>query len=163
MSDFLTSLKFFSSYLGLAHTVCAVTAMVFGLVVVFKPKGNIVHKRLGYAYVVAMLIMNITGFGIYNFGSLSLFHAFALVSLITLLAGVIPAMRRTKGWFKKHYFFMSWSVVGLYCAFWAEVGVRFFDMRYFWWVVMGASMLTGFIGMLIINKTAKRLFVNDKT
>ncbi|KYG82438.1 DUF2306 domain-containing protein [Roseivirga echinicomitans] len=158
--EFLESLKVFSSYLGLLHTCCAVLAMVFGAMVVFNTKGTGLHRKIGYAYVGSMVFMNLSGFGIYNFGSFSLFHAFALISLITVLLGVIPAIRRSKDWYKKHFYFMSWSVVGLYCAFWSEVGVRFFDMQYFWWVVMLATMLTGLIGMLVIKKKAKSLFVN---
>ena len=136
---FLESLKVFSSYLGLFHTCCAVLSMIFGALVVLNAKGTGLHRKLGYAYVIAMVFMNLSGFGI---------------------LGVIPAIRRTKDWYKKHFYFMSWSVVGLYCAFWSEVGVRFFDMQYFWWVVMLATMLTGLIGMLVIKKKAKSLFVN---
>tara|TARA_R110000796_G_scaffold252640_2_gene389864 strand:- start:113964 stop:114443 length:480 start_codon:yes stop_codon:yes gene_type:complete len=158
--NFLETLKVFSSYLGLFHTCCAVLAMIFGAVVVFKTKGTNLHRKIGYAYVTSMLLMNLSGFGIYNFGGLSLFHAFAFISLLTLLLGIIPAIKRSKDWYKKHFYFMSWSVVGLYCAFWAEVGVRFFDMQYFWWVVMLATMLTGLVGMTVINKKAKALFVN---
>ena len=53
---------------------------------------------------------------------------------------------------------MSWSVVGLYCAFWSEVGTRFVNnMEEFWWAVMIATFLTAFLGSKIINKNAKKL------
>lgn len=55
---------------------------------------------------------------------------------------------------------MNWSVVGLYCAFWAEIGVRFFDMKYFWWVVMLATIVTSILGAILINKEAKKLKLN---
>ena len=60
-------------------------------------------------------------------------------------------------WFIGHFYGMSWSVVGLYAALWAEVGVRFLDMRYFWWVVMVATFATCLIGGIWINKKAKEL------
>ncbi len=53
---------------------------------------------------------------------------------------------------------MNWSVVGLYCAFWAETGTRLLDGQHFWWVVALASFGTAMIGMILINKKAKALF-----
>ena len=53
---------------------------------------------------------------------------------------------------------MSWSVVGLYCAFWAEIGTRFVgNMKEFWWMVAAATMITSLIGSRIINREAKKL------
>jgi hypothetical protein len=102
----------------------------------------------------------LTSLFIYNFGKFNLFHFFALLSLLTLVAGILPAIRRIdKTWINKHYYFMSWSVVGLYCAFWAEVGVRMLDMRYFWWVVMVATILTSMIGGIVIAKVGKNVRV----
>ena len=52
---------------------------------------------------------------------------------------------------------MSWSVVGLYCAFWSEVGTRFVkNMQDFWWAVAIATFLTAFVGALIIHKNKKK-------
>lgn len=146
------------SYNGLFHTITAVLAMVFGLMVVFKKKGTKTHKRLGYIYTVLMILLNVTSFFIVNFGGFSLFHFFAIISLLTVLAGVVPAYRKSKGWYVKHFYFMSWSVVGLYSAFWAEVGTRFVgNMQEFWWMVALASGLTAFIGSIIIKRQAKKL------
>jgi uncharacterized membrane protein len=148
------------STLGLVHTLCAMASMIFGTIVLLKFKGTTAHKRLGYAYVGSMVVMNLTALGIYNFGKLNLFHFFALFSLITLVLGVAPAIqRKTKAWINTHYAFMSWSVVGLYCAFWAEVGVRLFDMRHFWWAVMLATILTSMIGGIVINRVGKKVMV----
>jgi uncharacterized membrane protein len=150
------------SGIGLFHTITAIMAMVLGLVVVFRKKGTLSHKRLGYAYVIAMILLNGTAFFIVNFGGFSIFHAFAIISLLTVLAGVIPAIRKSKNWYVKHYYFMSWSVVGLYCAFWSEVGTRFVgNMKQFWWMVALATLLTVFIGSRIINKEAKKLKLKE--
>lgn len=156
--DFLDKLQIINTWIGFLHTVVAILAMTLGTIVLIGKKGTKRHKRIGYAYVVSMFLLNATAFGIYNFGGLSLFHGFAIVSLAALAAGIIPAIRRkTAKWYRSHFYFMSWSVVGLYCAFWAETGVRFFDMRYFWWVVMLATMLTSLIGAIVINREAKKL------
>lgn len=150
------------SYLGLFHTSIAFLAMAFGAIVLLRPKGTQRHRQLGYAYIICMVLLNGSAFGIYNFGGKpSLFHAFAIISLVTLVAGLLPAMRKkSKDWYKKHFYFMSWSVVGLYCAFWAETGTRLLNGKEFWWVVMLATIATSMIGMILINRTAKRLFVS---
>ncbi len=156
--EYLKDLHIINSSIGLVHTISAILAMLTGAIVILNTKGTGLHKKIGYAYVVFMLILNITAFAIYNFGSFNLFHGFAILSLASIIAGMLPAIRRTDAnWLEKHFTYMSWSVVGLYCAFWAEVGVRFFDMRYFWWVVMLATMLTSAIGGYLIFKQGKKL------
>lgn len=146
------------STLGYIHLFFAIVAMLTGLVVVFNTKGTLLHKRIGYVYVANMLALNISSFFISNFNGFSIFHFFAIVSLVTIFGGMYPALKRSKNWLNKHYYFMAWSVVGLYCAFWSEVGTRFVrNMRDFWWVVAIATFLTAFLGAYFINKNAKRL------
>ncbi len=162
MIQLLEEYHLIHSYLGLIHTVLALLAMATGTIVILGRKGTAGHKLTGYAYAAAMLGLNGTALGIYNFGSFNLFHIFAIVSLLTLLGGLVPAWRRSQGWLGRHYYFMSWSIVGLYCAFWAEVGVRFFDMRYFWWVVMIATAGTAAVGAIVINRERQKLSLPEK-
>ena len=142
---------------GWFHTITAVGAMISGVVVILNTKGTRFHKRVGYFYVFCMLSLNFSSFFIMNFDGFSIFHFFALLSLVTVFGGMIPALRRTKNWMAPHYYFMSWSVVGLYCAFWSEVGTRFANnVPQFWWAVAIATFLTAGIGSIIIRKQAKR-------
>lgn len=144
--------------IGWFHFTTSVMAMITGLVVIFNPKGTIFHKRVGYVYVVSMLALNISSFFIVNFGRFSLFHFFAIVSLASIFGGMFPTLQKKKNWLGYHYYFMSWSVVGLYCAFWSEVGTRFVgNMKEFWWMVLSATVLTAMIGGIIINKQAKKI------
>lgn len=146
------------STIGYIHLFFSVLAMITGLVVVFKTKGTAVHKKIGYVYVISMLLLNLTSFFISNFNGFSIFHFFAIVSLVTIIGGMYPAIKKSKNWIYKHYYFMSWSVVGLYCAFWSEVGTRFVrNMQDFWWAVAIATFATAFIGAIIINKNAKKI------
>ena len=146
------------STIGWFHLAVAVISMITGLVVVFNTKGTKFHKRIGYVYVVNMLLLNISSFFISNFNGFSIFHFFAIVSLVTIFGGMYAVLKRTKNWIYSHYYFMSWSVVGLYCAFWSEVGTRFVNnMKDFWWAVAIATFLTAFIGARIINKNAKKI------
>ena len=156
----------FNTNLGLIHTLFAVLAMLLGSIVLLNAKGIRLHKRIGYAYFASMLLLNLTSFGLHTFGSFGPFHFAATMSLFTIIGGIIPAIRkRNERWIIQHYYFMSGSVVGLYAAFWAEVGTRLFDIndaQYFWWVVIIASAGTIAIGVVIMKKEAK-LFFQEKT
>ena len=146
------------SNIGWFHFILAVLAMLTGTIVLLNKKGTLFHKRTGYVYVVSMLLMNISSFFIMNFNGFSIFHFFAIVSLVAIIGGMVPTIKKKKNWFGYHFYFMSWSVVGLYCAFWAEVGTRFVNnMKDFWWMVALATFITAFIGSRIINSEAKKL------
>jgi uncharacterized membrane protein len=146
------------STIGYLHLLFSIISMITGLIVVLNTKGTKFHKRVGYVYVVNMLLLNISSFFISNFNGFSIFHFFAIVSLITILAGMYPVLKRSENWLQKHYYFMAWSVVGLYCAFWSEVGTRFVkNMQDFWWAVAIATFLTAFLGNYFIKKNAKKL------
>lgn len=146
------------SNIGWFHFLTAVLAMITGSIVLLNKKGTIFHKRIGYIYLTSMLLLNVSSFFIMSFGSFSLFHFFAIVSLVSIFGGMLPTIKKGKNWFGYHFYFMNWSVVGLFCAFWAEVGTRFVDnMKDFWWMVALATFITAFIGSRIINREAKKL------
>lgn len=146
------------SNIGWFHFITAVISMVTGSIVLLNKKGTLFHKRTGYIYVVAMLLLNISSFFIMSFGGFSLFHFFAIISLVSIFGGILPTIKKKKNWFGYHFYFMNWSVVGLFCAFWAEVGTRFVNnIKDFWWMVALATFVTAFIGSRIINSEAKKL------
>ena len=146
------------SNVGWFHFITATIALITGTIVLLNVKGTTFHKRTGYVYVASMVTLNLSSFFIISFGSFSLFHLGALVSLFTVLGGMRAAWLRHKNWLTAHYYFMSWSVVGLYAALWSEIGTRFTtNMNDFWWVVALATLLTIAIGARVINKNAKKL------
>lgn len=82
-------------------------------------RNEIPYVWTGRLYVASMLVLNVTAFGIYNlFGRFGVFHWFALASLATIIAGMIPVwfLRRSKNWISPHYQFMAWSYAGLLAA-----------------------------------------------
>jgi uncharacterized membrane protein len=148
------------SPIGFVHLFSALLAMLTGAVVLLTPKGSAFHKRTGYVYVVSMLVLNATAFMIYQlFGKFGPFHGLALVSLVSLIGGMVPVLlrQRVKSWLHWHYYFMNWSVVGLYAAFWSETLSRTLPMGKFWPVVMGATAMTATIGSWLIRRNAARL------
>jgi uncharacterized membrane protein len=111
---------------GWTHLMVSVVALVTGLLVLLMKKGTVTHKRVGYVYAMAMLLVNGTAFFLYRlFGGFGLFHWMAIVSLLTLAAGLYPVWtRKGKDYLITHFNFMYWSVVGLYCALMAEIFSR---------------------------------------
>ncbi|CAN5318855.1 hypothetical protein BH09BAC3_BH09BAC3_11830 [soil metagenome] len=123
-----------SGPIGLTHVISAIMAMSLGAIVLFKKRGTLAHKRLGYAYFASMLVLNITAFLIYRlFGRFGPFHWAALLSLTTLMMGFIPAiLKKPKvNWIYYHMAGMYYSVVGLYSAFVSEVVTRIPGVPFF--------------------------------
>lgn len=125
--------------LGAAHTAFGLVAIALGLAVVLMHKGTERHRRVGMSYAFTMLLLNATALMIYDlFGRWGPFHNLALVSLVTLAAGVIPVWfkRPRAGWLRLHGFCMSWSFAGLLAAFFSEIGAR----------IPGVGLAAGVIG-----------------
>jgi len=115
------------SPVGLLHLAASCAALILGLAILCLQKGTARHKRMGYAYVVSMLTVNGTAFLIYQlWGRFGVFHWFAVLSLLTLLAGILPLflVRERPRARSLHLSFMYWSVIGLYSALVAEIMVR---------------------------------------
>jgi len=142
---------FTTGSLGLVHTLFALLAMLSGWRVLVSPKGNRRHKITGYVYLAAMVAMNATGLFIQSLFQFGPFHWLALVSLVTVLAGVraARAMGRKPGAFETHYKLMSWSYVGLLAAFVSEVVTRSP------WVTSGAgfavSVLLATVAVILVG------------
>lgn len=151
---------FFHSPTGVIHLTAALLAILFGTLTFFTTKGSRQHKQVGYAYVAAMFAVNGTAFLIYDlYGKFGPFHGAAIWSSGSIVAGMVPVLIKRPGngkWLSLHYYFMNWSVVGLYAAFWAETLVRFFPIKQFWPVVLGATLGTVLIGGILIRRHQAR-------
>lgn len=135
--------------IGLAHLLTAVVALICGTAVLAMPKGTRLHRWVGYVYASSMAVMLLSAFLIYRvFDGFGLFHIFAVVSTLTLFAGMIPAWRRGPRWLEYHIGFMYWSVIGLYGALAAEVFARVPSTPFFTTIalVVAGVMIFGEIG-----------------
>ena len=143
--------------LGWFHTAEATAALVLGALVLLRGKGTRSHRRLGWSYVIAMVALNVTALAIYRLtGSFGPFHIAAILSLASVTAGVIPAVRRKPAatWVEHHYWWMTYSYLGLIAAAVAEVMTRVPGVR-FWWTVVIASVAVFAIGVPIIRRRAR--------
>src|SRR5262249_46767524 len=109
----------------MAHLTAALLALALGSVVVLERKGTETHRMIGMGYALAMLVVNVTALSLYGLtGRFGPFHVLALVSLATVMRGVLAAVRRRERWLRTHYYSMAWSYVGLLAAACAETAVR---------------------------------------
>ena len=152
--------------LGQLHFVSALVALGAGAFVLLDRKGTTRHRRVGWTYALAMLLLNATALLIYRLtASFGPFHVAALVSLATLLAGVVPMRRRCPAnWLERHYFFMSYSYLGLLAAAVAETATRVPAIRAFaggptpafWLVVALTSAMVFVVGGRIVRGRVER-------
>lgn len=106
----------------LIHIILGFLSLISGLVIVLQNKGNLKHRLIGRLYVLSMLGLNLTSFGIYKlYNGWGFFHWMAVASLIPLLAGFVAILYKN---IQAHYYFMCWSYIGLLCATISEIFVH---------------------------------------
>jgi uncharacterized membrane protein len=127
--------------LGLFHTATAVVALLAGAVTLLSRKGTRRHRQIGWLYVASMILLNASALFIYRlFGGFGPFHVGAILSLVTVAVGVTAALgaRRHRiardpvgraHRIEQHYFWMSFSYVGLAAAAVAEAITRLPALR----------------------------------
>lgn len=151
------------SDIGLVHLLAALLAIITGTIVLFMKKGTKRHKQVGYTYVFSMLLLNATAFMTYRlFGGFGIFHYGAIGSALTLVGGMIPVIKKSKGWINRHFGFMYWSVIGLYAAFASETFTRIPETPFFSMVGIATAviMLLGAIGFVKYRKSWYQQFKN---
>jgi len=144
---------------GLVHTLLGVAALLLGLAVLLRGKGTGVHRRIGQAYVLSMLLLNATALMIYDLtGRFGPFHVASLVSLATVGAGFAPVyVRRPRAtWMHLHAMFMCWSYVGLLSAFASEIATRVPGIR-FGSAVVAATVPVVAGGAMLIHTRVPRI------
>jgi uncharacterized membrane protein len=133
---------------GFMHLLSSIVAVFFGTLSLIFNKGSKLHKLIGYVYTISMIVLLVTAFMIYRlFDGFGIFHFTAIVSSLTLIAGLYPAlfMRENPKWLYWHSGFMYWSVIGLYGAFVAEMMVRIPNAPFYSMVgiAVGVVMIIG--------------------
>ncbi|MBO0933256.1 hypothetical protein [Fibrella aquatilis] len=141
--------------ISLIHLSFAGLALFTGTWVVLNPKGTRRHRWLGYSYVVSMVVVLTTAFGIYHlFGRFGIVHWGAVGCCLALLGGLWPVWlrRRVSSWLFWHQLGMGVSVSGLYATFVVESTYRLFPARYFWLTTVGTSMLVLLAAALLLYR-----------
>ena len=115
-----------NNLLSPVHVGAAILALVLAAVVLIAPKGTQFHKRAGYAFAVSLLAVNLSAAFMYNLtGRFNFLHVFVLISLISLIYGMIPAIRRKpSNWLRYHISGMTGAALGVWGAGFAELTIR---------------------------------------
>ena len=143
---------------GAIHSVLAMGCIVIGLIQLVRPKRGSGHRARGYAFVYAMLVADGTALLVFQFtGKFNILHAGAIVNLLCVIAAVVPVLRtpRPQNWKNQHYYWMSWSYVGLIAAAATELVVRTVHLGtrgQAWAVTAAMSVLVTTIGYILINR-----------
>jgi len=147
---------------GQVHVASAIVALAAGAWIIWRPKGTATHRRVGWVYAAGMLTLNVTALMIYRLtGTFGPFHIAALVSLVTLIIGLVPAWRRQPAnWLDHHYFWMAYSYLGLLAATVAETATRVPAVQsfaggptpVFWTVVVVSSIAVFVVGGRVIRQ-----------
>lgn len=147
--------NFVHNDLGMVHLLAAFLATVTGTLVLGMRKGTRKHKQVGYVYVFAMAVLNVTALFIYTLnGSFGIFHVGAILSGLTVLGGMMPVIKKQKGALYRHLAFMYWSVIGLYAAFASETLTRIPDTPFYGMVGVATGVIM-FLGALAYVKLRK--------
>jgi uncharacterized membrane protein len=161
--------KLVGDSIGMTHLLSGIIALIVGGLVIVLKKGTLLHKRTGYVYVFSMAVMLLSSFGIYRlFGKFGLFHYLSLLSTFSLLAGMLPMLKkvRTPKDYETHFKRMYWSVAGLYAAFAAESFVRIPRFGGFWKAVAWSFVLVFiicFISFLKMRPVWSKKFGKGRT
>lgn len=103
--------------------------------------------------------MNVTALSVYEESAVvGPFHILALVSVVTLICGFVPAFLRrpAPSWLQLHAYFMSWSYVGLVAAGVAQIATMSTSLPT-WFAVGLPSILIVLIGGALIHTRVPKI------
>ena len=112
-----------------------------------------------------MAVMNLTALGLYRLtGQFNAFHVGALMSLATVVAGMVPAVRRQPRdrWLRYHFEFMSWSYVGLMAGAVSEAATRLPQAPFWGAVVAGSAAVFVLGGFLVVRARSTYFGTGDR-
>ena len=132
------------SLIGWLHSLSCMLALVLGAWNIAMAKGTLRHRRVGLAYVITMLVANLSAFGLYHFdvarfapfsagaGVFGLFHWEAVATLAFLGLAVFAAPRQNRAvWAYSHPLAMLVTYYMLVGGLINELFVRVLPLRAF--------------------------------
>ena len=104
--------------LATGHVLAAFSALLVGAAVLLSLKGTHGHRVIGAIYVFALVLVNVAALSLHRENAFGVFHALAIVSLVTIGVGLSPLAlgRRSPAAIATHAYCMAWSYAGLVAA-----------------------------------------------
>lgn len=117
--------KWIHSPIGAVHVISSLVGLVCGAYILLTKKGTKIHKRIGYVFAAALVLVNISALFIYDFndGRASVFHCLIPVSLFFLIYGMYPMFTKKRN-LNQHIIGMNGAALGLWAAGATEYFVR---------------------------------------
>jgi len=142
---------------AVSHVFAAVTALVVGAVVLRLPKGVGPHRLAGSVYVVCLVTVDLAALSVHREARFGVFHALAVLSLLTIIAGVSPLLlgRRSPAAVYTHAYCMTWSYAGLVAAGCGQLAVTFMSGFGPWMVPTVIGTVLAISGLLIFRKVPR--------
>lgn len=117
-----------SSLTATVHLAAGLAALSAGALALATRKGSRGHRWAGRGYLAAMLLVNLSAFGLYGLtGSFNGLHLLAAISLVSVAIGGWAARAHWPGeqaWARTHAFCMAFSYLGLWSAAVSQLALR---------------------------------------
>ena len=158
--DGIQSVNAMMADMGRAHVVAACIAMAVGVAVLVRRKGDSRHVGLGYLYVAAMLVVNLSVLGMYEAtGQPGPFHVLAAFSIVTTGLGWLSLQRRGRAGraLEAHASFMTWSWIGVLTAGLAQAANHQWPEQSPWPVVFMVGLATATGSVYVPRFVARQL------
>jgi uncharacterized membrane protein len=133
-------------------------AIVVGVAVLVRRKGDARHAALGRLYLAAMIVVNFSVLGLYGAtGQPGPFHVLAVVSIVTTSLGWLSLQRRGRGHraVEAHAAFMTWSWIGVVTAGVAQAANHQWPEQSPWPVVCVVGIATA-AGLVCVPRFVSR-------
>ncbi len=92
------------------HTLAAVVSVLLLAPIATLRQGTALHRSLGWAWAVSMVVVCISSFGITHLGRYSWIHILSVISLVSLTLGIV---HRRRGDIRTHQRYMTGAALGL--------------------------------------------------
>ena len=141
------------------HVAAACSALAAGVVVLLLPKGRHAHRVAGTFYVSALVVVNVAALSLHREDTFGVFHALAVVSLVTLGAGLTPLLlgKRSPDVLAIHAYCMTWSYAGLAAAGFGQLTAAVGEDAGAWIVPAGIAAALTVCGAIIFAKVPQTL------
>ena len=105
------------------------STLLAGVAVLLLPKGTHIHRVIGTAYVLALVLVNVGALSLHREDVFGVFHALAVASLVTVAVGLLPLLlgKRSPRVIATHALCMTWSYVGVAAAGCGQLAVAVGD------------------------------------
>jgi uncharacterized membrane protein len=141
------------------HVAAACSALAAGVVVLLVPKGRQPHRVAGTVYVCALVVVNVAALSLHREDTFGVFHALAVVSLVTLGVGLTPLLlgRRSPEVLAVHAYCMTWSYAGLVAAGCGQLAAAVGEDAGAWMVPAGIAATLTICAAVIFVKVPQTL------